>query len=92
MRAAAAVRGGRGSQQGQVPAAAGGRHGSGRRPRRPRIATHARTCPRCKGEKQRPPSAAAEDRNVASRSERGAWSLQRPPSAAAEDRNTYSRH
>jgi len=63
--AAAAVRGGRGSQLHHHAGADPQLHCSGRRPRRPRIATSSvgrMPCQRCG---QRPPSAAAEDRNAA---------------------------
>jgi len=63
-RAAAAVRGGRGSQRLARPLA---EHrsppGSGRRPRRPRIATTEKPQGILTPLRQRPPSAAAEDRN-----------------------------
>jgi len=87
--AAAAVRGGRGSQHalgsangkdepGQRPPSAaaedrntglhagmtGVEQGSGRRPRRPRIATTGAAWTRGRRRRQRPPSAAAEDRNT----------------------------
>ena len=116
--AAAAVRGGRGSQLlGGRQVGRGEQSGSGRRPRRPRIATArctaARTCrshaaaavrggrgsqrlrrtrrrPAPAG--QRPPSAAAEDRNwPGDRVEWNPTGEQRPPSAAAEDRNPVPR-
>jgi len=61
--------------------------GSGHRPRRPRIATWSATTWRIGGDGQRPPSAAAEDRNLYYRVLVGAEFRQRPPSAAAEDRN-----
>ena len=61
--AAAAVRGGRGSQQRRGATRPRLGAGSGRRPRRPRIATGARCRTAQRRKQQRPPSAAAEDRN-----------------------------
>jgi len=62
---------------------------SGRRPRRPRIATTPAHQQATRRNKQRQPSAAAEDRNVDCFAV--VWESrlpQRPPSAAVEDRNT----
>jgi len=61
---------------------------SGRRPRRPRIATLTARCPPCTRWGQRPPSAAAEDRNINEIDGLLFMTGQRPPSAAAEDRNS----
>ena len=61
--------------------------GSGRRPRRPRIATPTRSTWSRHRRRQRPPSAAAEDRNIEQLRQRVPRPRQRPPSAAAEDRN-----
>jgi len=109
--AAAAVRGGRGSQLDERLLGCPAVVGSGRRPRRPRIATpqrwlacttvgsaaaavrggrgsqrdqHRGVRPRVP---QRPPSAAAEDRNDRGDPDGPTGQAQRPPSAAAEDRN-----
>ena len=85
--AAAAVRGGRGSQLREGRPAAPARTGSGRRPRRPRIATRrvgdaAQAGPGSGRRPRRPRIATSWRPRVRS------WSRwQRPPSAAAEDRN-----
>jgi len=64
--------------------------GSGRRPRRPRIATAATATGRWCGGWQRPPSAAAEDRNLRVEYPNDYPTWQRPPSAAAQDRNLFA--
>ena len=84
--AAAAVRGGRGSQHRLEPATLT-EISSGRRPRRPRIATSAGPPSWPGWSRQRPPSAAAEDRNEVLDPREFLDDGQRPPSAAAEDRN-----
>ena len=90
-RAAAVFRGGRGSQPARVRVWVSDAPGSGRLPRRPRIATRGKRCAWRYVAVQRPSSEAAEDRNIVVVADCSGClrRQQRPSSEAAEDRNTH---